>query len=456
MDSYEFILNIAIILIATKLLGIMTKRFSMPQVVGALLAGLILGPAMLGMVSETNFLNNVAEIGVIALMFTAGLETDIHELKKSGKSAFVIALCGVLVPLVGGFILAEAFNAGSENLLENIFIGIVLTATSVSITVETLRELGKLSTKSGNAILGAALIDDILGIVALTIISSLANPTISIGMVLFKIVAFFVLAGVVGVFLHKLIKKLTGGEGHDKRRYAVLSFAMCLLFAYVAEHFFGVADITGAYIAGLIWTNTSRCTYVTSKCETMSYMFFSPVFFASIGVKVALPEMSGKIILFSVLLILLSVVSKVVGCGLGAKLCRYTNADSIKIGVGMICRGEVALIVSTKGISMGLMNPEFSGPVILMVIASTMLTPILLKLVYRGKEKDLTDLVQSDLVDRYEEVQYLDAAALSVLDDYTQITEEIKQHQIDKEASEQAEASEQTASSGDADTADKS
>lgn len=435
MDSYKFLLNIAIILIATKVLGIMTKKFSMPQVVGALLAGLILGPAMLGMITETEFLNHVAEIGVIALMFTAGLETDIRELKKSGKSAFVIAICGVLVSLLGGFLLAEIFNAGAENLLENIFIGIVLMATSVSITVETLREMGKLSTKSGNAILGAALIDDIIGIVALTIITSLANPTVSISMVIFKILAFFVLSGVVGVFLHKLIKKLTDGDGNDKRRYAVLSFAMCLLFAYTAEHFFGVADITGAYIAGLIWSNTSRCTYVTSKCETVSYMFFSPVFFANIGVKVVLPEMTGKIILFSVLLILLSIVSKVAGCGLGAKLCRYSNSDATKIGVGMICRGEVTLIVCTKGISLGLMDPKFSGPIILMVVATAMITPIFLKLAYRGKEKDLTDLMQSDLVDRYEEVQYLDAAALSVLDDYTQITEEIKQHQNEKEES---------------------
>ncbi len=433
MDSYEFLLNIAIILIATKVLGIVTKRFSMPQVVGALLAGLILGPAMLGMISETDFLSSVAEIGVIALMFTAGLETDIHELKKSGKSAFVIAICGVLLSMLGGFALAEIFNAGSENLMENIFMGVVLASTSVSITVETLREMGKLSTKSGNAILGAALIDDIIGIVALTVISSMANPTISIGMVIFKILAFFLLSGVVGVFLHKLIKKLTGGDGHDKRRYAVLSFAMCLLFAYAAEHFFGVADITGAYIAGLIWTNTSRCTYVTSKCETMSYMFFSPVFFASIGVKVVLPEMSGKIILFSVLLIVVCIASKVIGCGLGAKLCRYSNSDSTKIGIGMICRGEVTLIVCTKGMSLGLMDPQFSGPVILMVVASAMITPILLKLAYKGKERDITDLVQSDLVDRYEEVQYLDAAALSVLDDYTQITEEIKQHQNEQE-----------------------
>lgn len=141
MESYHFLLDLALILVSTKLLGIVTKRFAMPQVVGALVAGLIFGPAFLGLLQETAFIDQVAELGVIVLMFTAGLETDIHELKKSGGSAFVIALCGVLAPLAGGFLLASTFNRGAEHLLENVFIGIILTATSVSITVETLREM---------------------------------------------------------------------------------------------------------------------------------------------------------------------------------------------------------------------------------------------------------------------------------------------------------------------------
>ena len=231
MESYHFLLDLALILVSTKLLGIVTKRFAMPQVVGALVAGLIFGPAFLGLLQETAFIDQVAELGVIVLMFTAGLETDIHELKKSGGSAFVIALCGVLAPLAGGFLLASTFNRGAEHLLENVFIGIILTATSVSITVETLREMGKLSTRSGNAILGAALIDDILGIVALTLITSLADESVNIVTVLLKIVAFFVVALVLGVFLHKLIEKVTGGAGRDRKRYAILAFAMCLFFS---------------------------------------------------------------------------------------------------------------------------------------------------------------------------------------------------------------------------------
>ena len=191
MESYSFLMTVAIILLSTKLLGLLTKRIAMPQVVGALLAGLILGPACLGVIHETTFLDQIAEIGVIVLMFTAGLETDIGELKRSGKASFLIALIGVIVPLAGGFVIASIFNTQSDAVLQNVFIGVILTATSVSITVETLKEMGKLSTRSGNAILGAALIDDILGILALTLITSLADPSVKIGIVLIKIAAFF-------------------------------------------------------------------------------------------------------------------------------------------------------------------------------------------------------------------------------------------------------------------------
>ncbi len=166
MTSYKFLFDIALILLSTKLLGLLTKKIQMPQVVGALLAGLILGPAVLNVLQGTEFIDMMSELGVIVLMFSAGLETDVRELKKSGKASFVIALFGVVVPLAAGFGIAFAFNKGefteTSVLLQNIFIGVILTATSVSITVETLKEMGKLSTKAGNAILGAAIIDDIL------------------------------------------------------------------------------------------------------------------------------------------------------------------------------------------------------------------------------------------------------------------------------------------------------
>ena len=405
----------------------MTKRFALPQVVGALLAGLLLGPAMLGVLQETTLMDQLAELGVIVLMFNAGLETDLGELKKAGKSAFIIALIGVLVPLVGGFVLASLFNQGSDAFLQNVFIGVILTATSVSITVETLKEIGKLSTRSGNAILGAAIIDDVLGIVALTIITSLSGTGANVLLVLLKIVAFFAISVVVWIVMHRLVEWWFKRYDRDKRRFVVISFAFCLLYAYLAEDLFGVADITGAYIAGLIFAKTPRVTYLQDRFDTLSYTLLSPIFFASIGLKVVLPQMSGTIILFSILLILWSVASKILGCGLGSKLCGYSNQDALRIGVGMISRGEVALIVANNGIAAGLMKDEFFGPVVLMVIATTILTPILLKVVYHGKEKDYSDLQESELVNRYEDAAAFDLATQALLEDHERLRDSAHQ-----------------------------
>ena len=384
----------------------------------ALLAGLLLGPAMLGVLQETTLMDQLAELGVIVLMFNAGLETDLGELKRSGKAAFVIALIGVLVPLAGGFALAAAFNRGPDAFLQNVFIGVVLTATSVSITVETLKEIGRLSTRSGSAILGAAIIDDVLGIIGLTVITSLGGGGANVWVVLGKIAAFFAVSVVVWMVMHRFVDWWFRRYSRDKRRFVVLSFAFCLLYSFFAEAVFGVADITGAYIAGLIFANTCRVAYLQDRFDTLSYALLSPIFFASIGLKVVLPEMSTTILLFAVLLVLWAVVSKVVGCGLGAKLCRYSNQDALRIGVGMISRGEVALIVANNGIAAGLMKEEFFGPVVLMVIATTILTPVLLKLVYRGKEHDYSDLQESELVNAYEDAAAFDLASQALLEDH--------------------------------------
>ena len=411
--SYHFLLDLALILLSTKVLGLITKKFKMPQVVGALLAGLILGPAVLNILKETDFIVQVSELGVIVLMFTAGLETDIRELKKTGLASFVIALIGVIVPLIGGFAVAYFFNDGSatdtttSTFLQNVFIGIILTATSVSITVETLKEMGKLNTRAGNAILGAAIIDDILGIIALTIITSLADTSVNVAIILLKIVGFFVFAAAVGVLFYFLFNKWVKYYNKDKRRFVIIAFVFCLLISYCAEVFFGVADITGAFIAGLVISNVQRSNYIAARFETMSYMLLSPMFFASIGIKVVLPNMTGSIILFSVLLAIVAVLTKVVGCGLGAKICRFSNKESLQIGVGMISRGEVALIVASKGAALGLMSSTFFGPVVITVVFTTIVTPILLKLVFHSKKDGKTPPepeFQSDLIDGYEEI----------------------------------------------------
>ncbi|EOU1478114.1 cation:proton antiporter [Clostridium perfringens] len=391
MLSYEFLFDLALILISTKLFGLITKKVRMPQVVGALVAGVILGPAVLNVLSETEFIQKLAELGVIVLMFTAGLETDINQLKKTGKASFIIAVLGVIIPLAGGFFIASIFNNGNDvnTILQNVFIGIILTATSVSITVETLKEMGKLNTRAGNAILGAAIIDDILGIIALTITTSLADPSINVIIVLAKIVMFFIFAGFAGYLFHWAFIKLDERYQRDLRRFVIIAFVFCLLLSFCAEEFFGVADITGAFIAGLVISDSNRSKYLNSRFETLSYMLLSPIFFASIGIKVQLTAMTKTIFIFAILLLLVAILSKIVGCSLGAKLCRYSNREAIQIGTGMISRGEVALIVANKGIAMGLMLPEFLAPVVIVVVVTTIVTPILLKVVFNNKSKSV-------------------------------------------------------------------
>ncbi|QQA12144.1 cation:proton antiporter [Clostridium perfringens] len=391
MLSYEFLFDLALILISTKLFGLITKKVRMPQVVGALVAGVILGPAVLNVLSETEFIQKLAELGVIVLMFTAGLETDINQLKKTGKASFIIAVLGVIIPLAGGFFIASIFNKGNDvnTILQNVFIGIILTATSVSITVETLKEMGKLNTRAGNAILGAAIIDDILGIIALTITTSLADPSINVIIVLAKIVMFFIFAGFAGYLFHWAFIKLDERYQRDLRRFVIIAFVFCLLLSFCAEEFFGVADITGAFIAGLVISDSNRSKYLNSRFETLSYMLLSPIFFASIGIKVQLTAMTKTIFIFAILLLIVAILSKVLGCALGAKLCKYSNREAIQIGTGMISRGEVALIVANKGIAMGLMLPEFLAPVVIVVVVTTIVTPILLKVVFNNKSKSV-------------------------------------------------------------------
>lgn len=394
MESYSFILDLALILLTTKVMGIITKQFQMPQVVGALLAGLVFGPACFNIIGESTFIEATAEIGVILLMFSAGMETDIKELKKTGFSSLVIALFGVLIPLIGGVAIATYFNqdgrllsdATGDIFLQNIFLGIILTATSVSITVETLKEMGKLKTKSGNAILGAAIIDDILGIIGLTIVTSVTDSSVSIVVVLLKILGFFVFAAVAGIIFYKIYRYWSESADRDLHRHTIIAFVFCLLMSYIAEEAFGVADITGAFVAGLVLANTHRSHYITAKFEVLSYLYLSPIFFASIGLQVAIPEMSGTILTFTVLLVVISILTKVVGCGVGARICGYDNMQSVRIGTGMVSRGEVALIIASKGTALGLVGTNYMGPIVVAVVITTIITPILLKLVYRGPE----------------------------------------------------------------------
>lgn len=397
MESYDFLLFVAIILLSTKIFSLLSQKVNMPQVVGALLVGVLLGPSCLNILHETDFLTKSAEIGVIFLMFLAGLDTDFDDLKATGKPSVIIAFVGVLIPLGSGFLTYYLFFHGQRPdtmiFLESAFVGIVLTATSVSITVETLREMGKLKGKMGTSILGAAIIDDILGIIALTVITSFTVPGVDIMVVLLKILLFFVFIAVCSFFVFRLFRKLEIVYG-TKRRVAIYAVAFCLLLSYISEVYFGVADITGAYFAGLILCNvTETKSYIASKINITSYMFFTPIFFASIGIKTVITGMSQELILFTLALLIVAILSKIVGCGLGAKICGFSNMDSLAIGVGMISRGEVALIVAQKGEQAGLISPTLFPAIVLVVIVTTLITPILLKAVVYMKEQKQVDAI---------------------------------------------------------------
>ena len=381
MDSYVFLLSIAIILLATKGLGDLTNKVHMPQVVGALLAGVLLGPSCLGWIEETDFISKTAEIGVILLMFTAGFDTDINEMKKNSKACVIIALLGVFVPLLGGtacyYFFFEPGATDYDVILKSIFVGVILTATSVSITVEALREMGKLDGKVGNAILGAAIIDDILGIVVLTVVISMKDPSISILSIVIKIAIYVIL--IVGMYLLAEKKRAFIDANCGKRRVTTYVLAFCLIVSFVTEHYFGIADITGAYLFGLILSKHRIKKEVARKIASPSYLFFSPIFFASVGLKVELDGLTGKLIAFSLILLAVAVLTKILGCGIGARLCGFTKSEAFQVGVGMVSRGEVALIVAQKGFNVGLIDVSMFPAIVVVVIVTTIITPIVLR-----------------------------------------------------------------------------
>ena len=389
METYSILKDLAIIVIAAKFCGLIARKLKAPQVVGEILAGLIIGPCLLGLVAQTDFISQMAEVGVILLMFEAGLETDLKELLKTGPIAFLIACAGVFTPLLGGTILYMGFYGtapwGSEGFYRAVFMGVIMTATSVSITVQTLRELGKLRGKVGTTVLSAAIIDDVIGIVVLTFVIGFKNPENKPVTVVISTVLFFVFAVVIGFISYKIFKWMDNKYPHT-RRIPIAGLAYCLALSYIAERYFGIADITGAYVAGIILCSIKDSEYIARKMDVNSYMLFGPIFFTSIGLKTNISGLSGDIILFCIGFVLVALICKILGCGLMAKVCRFNWSDSFKIGIGMMTRGEVALIVSQKGLSVGMMDDVYFTAVILLIIVSSISTPILLKMIYTKED----------------------------------------------------------------------
>ncbi|MCR4922971.1 MAG: cation:proton antiporter [Lachnospiraceae bacterium] len=390
MDTLEILRTVAIIIISAKLFGLLARKVKAPQVAGEIIAGLIIGPSVLNVVTTNDFLAGMAEIGVILLMFSAGLETDIDKLKKSGIKATILALAGVFIPLILGTILYMFFYGfaaiGSTKFIEAVFVGTILTATSVSITVQVLKELGKISTEVGTTIMSAAIIDDVIGIVVLTAVLGLKDPEANLGAVCIKTVAFFILAIIVGIIIFKIMKLIDRRWPHT-RRIPIIGMTLAFALSYIADKYFGVADITGAYVAGIILSSLDDSEYIDRKMDINSYMIFGPIFFASVGLQTDLKTVDVTILTFSLAFVFVGLMGKVLGCGLVARLLKYNNSDALKIGVGMMTRGEVALIVAQRGLKANIIDGRYFTAVILLIIISSILTPVILKAIYAADDR---------------------------------------------------------------------
>jgi len=388
LGSLRFLIDVALILFAAKAFGIIARKIHAPEVVGEIIAGLILGPAVIGIVNQSDFINKMAEIGVIMLMFEAGLTTDMKKLKQTGLKATVIACTGVFVPLILGAVLFMSFYGfgpiGSEQFIKGLFIGTIMSATSVSITVAALKELGKLSSTVGTTVVSAAIIDDVIVIIVLTFVLSATGTGTSVLSTMLKAILFFAIAIISGFVVYRVFKWLDSRYEHT-RRIPIAALCYCLFMAYVAERYFGIADITGAYVAGVVLCNLHDVKYVERKVDVSSYMVFAPIFFAGIGLKVSFENFNPTFLFFSVAFVFVALLSKIIGCGTSAKLCRFNWNDSLKIGIGMMTRGEVALITAQKGLSAGLITSDYFTAVILMILVSSILAPVLLKVLYKSK-----------------------------------------------------------------------
>ena len=390
METYELFKDLAIILISAKLCGPIAAKLKAPQVVGEIIAGLLIGPSVLGLVQQSDFISGMAEIGVVLLMFFAGLQTSLRDLMRTGWKAFLIACCGVAVPLAGGYLLYSCYYgfapSGSDQFYSAVFTGVILTATSVSITVASLQELGYLKSETGTTIMSAAIIDDVIGIIVLTFVIGMKDPNSKPSAVVVHTVLFFAAALVLGIIIYKLFKFLDKRYPHT-RRIPIFGIVLAFAFAYSAEKFFGIADITGAYVAGIVLCSIHDSDYIARKVDISSYMMFAPVFFASIGLKTSIDEMTPSLLLFCVLFVIVGLITKIIGCGVISALLGFRGNDPIKIGVGMMTRGEVALIVAQKGLEVGMIESRYFSAVILLIMISSIITPICLKYLYSRSAK---------------------------------------------------------------------
>ncbi|MED4228735.1 cation:proton antiporter [Neobacillus cucumis] len=378
------ILQLAIILITSKIAGTISVRLGQPSVLGKLLIGIVLGPSVLGLVTETETLTEFSQIGVILLMFMAGLETDLDEFKRTGKASTYVGFGGIIAPLVLGYFAGIILNLTT---MEAWFLGLLLSATSVSISVQALKEMNRLKTPEGTTILGAAVIDDVVVIIALAFLMSFAGGDVNLTTVILKKVVFFVCAIFVG---WKVIPWFLQKFSTLKVTETVISSALiiCFVYAYLAEYT-GVAAIIGAYIAGVAISVTDFKHEVFEKVETISYSIFVPVFFTSIGITAhftGITENIGLIIILSIL----AISTKLIGAALGAKASGFGWKSSLGIGSAMVSRGEVALIIAAIGLDSNLLSQNMFAVIVIVVLVTTIVTPPMMKRFFKANTEKET------------------------------------------------------------------
>ncbi len=419
----QLLLLLVIIIAAAKLAGAAANRIGQPAVFGEILAGLLLGPTLLNVLGWPMFapsaalagseagpslgavVRDLADIGVILLMFIAGMETDLAEMRRVGHVAFWSATGGVLLPLVGGALAANAF--GLSLLWEGLFVGTILTATSVSISAQTLMEIGALRTKEGSAILGAAVIDDVMGIVLLSAVIAFSRQAGSPGVatvfgILLRIAVFFALALVAGRYVPALVRaadRLNVSQG-----LLGLVLVVAFLYAWAAEYVGEMAAITGSYIAGVFFARTRHKERIDQGIHPLTYSMFVPVFFVSIGLEANARDL-GNDVLFTAVLLGVAIVGKIVGCGGLAWLAGFTRRQSVRVGVGMISRGEVGLIVASYGLSHGIITRNVFSAAVIMVLVTTMITPPLLRLLFPARPPHRAPAVEETVAGPPEETE---------------------------------------------------
>ena len=389
----QLIFLLSIILTAAKLAGYLSSLIGQPAVLGELIIGLILGPSIIDILHLPVFgdplleesIEHLAEIGVLLLMFIAGLELHLDELARNSKVSALAGILGVAIPIALGYLVGLGFDFEPE---QAVFLGLTLGATSVSISAQTLMELGALRSRVGLGLLGAAVFDDVMVILLLSAFlafSTGAGGIAIIGLIFLRMVAFLALSVAFGLWvlprLSKRISRLPISQG-------VLTFALVIMLMYgiAAELIGNMAAITGTFLAGLMFARSPEKERIERGMSALSYGLFVPIFFVNIGLSVNARQLDAGILILMLAITVAAILGKWVGAGLGARLADFSWRESLQLGAGMISRGEVGLILAAVGISEGLVDQPIFSAIVGMVLITTLITPPTLRALFAQRE----------------------------------------------------------------------